>query len=61
MLIYDYMIDLLADLEENKKEETFEQERLSLSLENIRPEDLPPNDGPFPQKMPNKRVIIIDI
>ena len=29
--------------------------------EYIRPEDLPPNTGPFPVAPPNKRVIILDI
>ena len=55
-LIY-YIDDMI--IEEDKKEENYEPQ--PLYVENIRPQDLPPNDGPFPRPPPNKRVIIIDL
>ena len=55
------LIYLIEDLltREKKQEEEWEPE--PLYLEDIRPEDLPPHDGPFPKPPPNKRVIIIDM
>ena len=56
-MIIEYIDDLLIDIEEENEEWQPEP----LYIENIRPEDLPPNDGPFPKPLPNKRIIIIDI
>lgn len=56
-MIIEYIDDLLIDLEEESEQWQPEP----LYIENIRPQDLPPNDGPFPKPPPNKRVIIIDI
>ena len=50
---------MLNRLKNKKEKEEWVTE--SLHLEDIRPEDLPPNDGPFPKPPPNKRVIIIDM
>ena len=56
MFDYDYIIDILSAQDEEEVSEPH-----FLYLEDIRPEDLPPKDESFPQKLPNKRVIIIDI
>ena len=55
-MIWEDILDLVAQ-KSDQEEEVVEY----LYLEDIRPEDLPPSDGPFPQRLPNKRVIIIDI
>ena len=52
------LVDLLI-MEEEEQEESLE--RIPLYIENIRPQDLPPNDSPFPSPPPHKRVIILDI
>ena len=56
-MIFDLIDDLLIDID--KEQEQWEPE--PIYIEAIRPQDLPPNDGPFPEPLPNKRIIIIDI
>ena len=56
-MLVQYILDLLSI--SKKKEKEWQPE--PLYLEEIRPEDLPPNKGPFPSAPPNKRIIIIDI
>jgi len=56
-MIFDLIDDLLIDID--KEQEEWEPE--PIYIEAIRPQDLPPNDGPFPKPLPNKRIIIIDI
>jgi|1_EtaG_2_1085319.scaffolds.fasta_scaffold45547_3 hypothetical protein len=53
-------INWILNKVQRESQEEWTPEPLHLE-ENIRPEDLPPNDGPFPKPLPNKRVIIIDI
>ena len=53
-------INWILNKDQRESQEEWTPEPLHLE-ENIRPEDLPPNDGPFPKPLPNKRVIIIDI
>ena len=52
-LISEYLLSL-------QEKEQWEPEPLYLE-DYIRPEDLPPNTEPFPQRLPNKKVIILDI
>ena len=57
------MLELILDLlrEEEEKEKENEWEPTPLHIQDILPEDLPQKDGPFPERLPNKKVIIIDM